>query len=58
MWFVETLTCFKPPNVKSKEALNSQTVRVGSHQLSIKPEFKDEALKLSSNLVSFLSFLY
>ncbi|KAL5788807.1 hypothetical protein ACOSP7_005756 [Xanthoceras sorbifolium] len=49
-WFVETVSCFKPPNLKSKEALNSQTVKVGSHQLSIKPEFKDEALKISSYL--------
>ncbi|KAK3195082.1 hypothetical protein Dsin_026392 [Dipteronia sinensis] len=49
-WFVETVSRFKPPNEKSKEALNSQIVKVGSHQLLINSEFKDEALKISSYL--------
>ncbi|KAJ0009757.1 hypothetical protein Pint_34377 [Pistacia integerrima] len=49
-WLVETVSRFKPPNAKSKEALNSQIVKIGNHQLSIKPELKDEALKASSYL--------
>lgn len=49
-WFVDTLSHFKPPNENSREALNSQQVKVGSHQLDIKPELKDKALKISSYL--------
>ncbi|KAI9181025.1 hypothetical protein LWI28_010510 [Acer negundo] len=49
-WFVETVSRFKPPNEKSKAALNSQIVKVGSHQLLINSEFKDVALKISSYL--------
>lgn len=53
-WFVETVSRFKPPNEKSKEALNSQIVKLGDHhQLSIKPELKEQALKISPYLVSF-----
>ncbi|BFG42271.1 hypothetical protein CerSpe_285450 [Prunus speciosa] len=49
-WFVDTLSHFKPPNENSREALNSQQVKIGSHQLDIKPELKDKALKISSYL--------
>ncbi|KAM1233784.1 hypothetical protein ACFX2J_003455 [Malus domestica] len=49
-WFVDTVSCFKPPNENSREALNSQQVEIGSHQLNIKPELKDKALKISSYL--------
>lgn len=51
-WFVDTLSHFKQPNENSREALNSQQVKIGSHQLDIKPELKDKALKISSYLVS------
>ncbi|XP_050107711.1 uncharacterized protein LOC126586808 isoform X3 [Malus sylvestris] len=50
-WFVDTVSCFKPPNENSREALNSQQVEIWSHQLNIKPELKDKALKISSYLV-------
>ncbi|XP_070662726.1 uncharacterized protein [Malus domestica] len=50
-WFVDTVSCFKPPNENSREALNSQQMKIGSHQLNIKPELKDKALKISSYLV-------
>ncbi|XP_050146122.1 uncharacterized protein LOC126621628 isoform X1 [Malus sylvestris] len=49
-WFVDTVSRFKPPNENSREALNSQQVKIGSHQLNIKPELKDKALKVSSYL--------
>uniref|UniRef100_A0A803NF80 Nucleoporin NUP188 homolog n=1 Tax=Cannabis sativa TaxID=3483 RepID=A0A803NF80_CANSA len=46
-WFVDTVSCFKPPNEKSREALNSQQLKIGSHQLKIQPELKDKALQIS-----------
>lgn len=49
-WFLNTVTQFKPPSEASKAALNSEQVSVGSHKLSIKPEFKDLALKLSTTV--------
>lgn len=51
-WFVDTLSCFKPPNQKSKDALNSKNVKIGSHQMNIEPQLKDKALQISSCLVS------
>lgn len=50
-WFVDTLSCFKPPNQKSKDALNSKNVKVGSHQMTIEPQLKDKALQISSCLL-------
>lgn len=52
-WFVETVTRFKPPNEKSKEALNSQQIKIGPHELTVKPDFRDKALQVSSYLVSY-----
>ncbi|XP_062019836.1 uncharacterized protein LOC133736387 isoform X1 [Rosa rugosa] len=49
-WFVDTVFLFKPPSEKSKAALDSQLVKIGSHQLDIKPELKDKALTISSYL--------
>ncbi|KAL2937212.1 hypothetical protein RDABS01_020661, partial [Bienertia sinuspersici] len=49
-WFLNTLAQFKPPSESSKSALNSEQVNVGSHKLSIKPQFRDLALKLSSTV--------
>ena len=57
-WFVDTVSCFKPPNENSRAALNSQQVKIGSHQLNIKPELKDKALKISSYLVSLYCCFY
>jgi len=56
-WFVGTLSMFKPPSEKSKEALNSDLVKIKEHQLVIKPQLKDKALRISSHLVSFFSTL-
>ncbi|TKY67768.1 Nucleoporin NUP188-like [Spatholobus suberectus] len=50
-WFVDTLSRFKPPNQKSKEALNSKTLKIGSRQLTIQPHLKDKALQISSCLL-------
>ncbi|CAL1353161.1 unnamed protein product [Linum trigynum] len=47
-WFVETVSRFKPPNASSKEALNADKLKIGSHELSIKPQLKDKALRISS----------
>ncbi|XP_020209628.1 uncharacterized protein LOC109794591, partial [Cajanus cajan] len=50
-WFVDLLSRFKPPNQKSKQALNSKTLKIGSHQLTIQPHLKDKALQISSCLL-------
>lgn len=50
-WFVGTVSLFKKPNEKSRVALDSQEVKIGAHTLSIQPELKAKALKLSSYLV-------
>ncbi|KAL3843385.1 hypothetical protein ACJIZ3_000788 [Penstemon smallii] len=47
-WFLETVSLFKPPNQKSKEALDSPRVKIGSHELNVQSELKDIALKISS----------
>ncbi|CAH8273756.1 unnamed protein product [Arabidopsis lyrata] len=49
-WFLGTLSMFKPPSEKSKEALNSDVVKIKEHQLVIKPQLKDKALRISSHL--------
>ncbi|KAL2537742.1 hypothetical protein Fot_19133 [Forsythia ovata] len=49
-WFLDTVLLFKPPNQKSKEALDTQKIKIGSHELNIQPELKDMALKISSVL--------
>ncbi|CAH2075851.1 unnamed protein product [Thlaspi arvense] len=49
-WFVNTLSMFKSPSGKSKDALNSDVVKVKEHQLVIKPELKEKALRISSYL--------
>ncbi|XLS91825.1 hypothetical protein HN51_067833, partial [Arachis hypogaea] len=36
-WFADLLLRFKPPNQKSKEALNSKKLKIGSHKLTIQP---------------------
>ncbi|GMY05517.1 nucleoporin like [Fagus crenata] len=49
-WFVDTVSRFKSPNEKSKEALNSEVVKIGAHQLTIQSELKEKALRISSYL--------
>ncbi|CAN8276683.1 unnamed protein product [Cochlearia groenlandica] len=49
-WFVGSLSMFKPPNVKSKEALDSDVVKLKEHSLVIKPDLKEKALRISSCL--------
>ncbi|XP_042000669.1 uncharacterized protein LOC121750240 isoform X1 [Salvia splendens] len=49
-WFLDTVSQFKPPNQKSREALDSPRVKVGPHELNIQPKLKDAALKISSIL--------
>lgn len=49
-WFLDTVNLFKPPNPKSREALDAKQVKIGSRQLRIQSELKDAALKTSSIL--------
>ncbi|XP_059647512.1 uncharacterized protein LOC132293878 [Cornus florida] len=49
-WFLDTVSLFKSPNQKSREALNSRQVNIGSHQLIVQPELRETALKISSIL--------
>ncbi|KAG8368145.1 hypothetical protein BUALT_Bualt15G0014600 [Buddleja alternifolia] len=49
-WFVDTVSRFKLPNQKSREALDSGVVKIGPHELNVQPEFKETALKISSIL--------
>ncbi|MBA0862124.1 hypothetical protein Goshw_004762 [Gossypium schwendimanii] len=50
-WFVETVARFKSPNEKSKEALmSSEQIKIGPHELTVKPDFRDKALQVSSYL--------
>ncbi|KAJ8767098.1 hypothetical protein K2173_012689 [Erythroxylum novogranatense] len=49
-WFLDTVSSFKPPNVISKEALNSPKLQIGAHELKVKPELRDKALHVSSYL--------
>lgn len=53
-WFLGTVLLFRPPNAKSKEALASsqQQLKIGPHELTVKPESRDKALAVSSFLVS------
>ncbi|CAN1748751.1 Nucleoporin NUP188, partial [Linum perenne] len=47
-WFVETVSRFKPPNSGSKEALNAEKLKIGAHELSVKPQLREKALQISS----------
>lgn len=50
-WFVNTLTMFKPASGKSKDALESDVVKIKEHhRLVIKPDLKEKALRISSYL--------
>uniref|UniRef100_F6I130 Uncharacterized protein n=1 Tax=Vitis vinifera TaxID=29760 RepID=F6I130_VITVI len=50
-WFVDMFSLFKPPNKKSREALDSKQVKIGTRQLTVQPELKEAALKVSNSLV-------
>lgn len=54
---METVSLFKKPNANSREALNSEIIKIGSHEVTVKPELKVKALHISSYLVSFC-FVY
>ncbi|XP_054786453.1 uncharacterized protein LOC129292825 isoform X2 [Prosopis cineraria] len=49
-WLLDAVSRFKPPNEKSKEALNSKKLQIGCHQLTVQTHLKDKALKISSSL--------
>ncbi|KAI3804009.1 hypothetical protein L1987_32177 [Smallanthus sonchifolius] len=50
LWLLNSVSLFKSPNQKSREALDSQQVQIGSHRLTIQTKFKELALKISSSL--------
>lgn len=58
LWLLNSVSMFKPPNQKSKEALDSQHVQIGSHRLTIDTKLKELALNISSSLVSLLVTTY
>ncbi|XP_031493788.1 uncharacterized protein LOC116259924 isoform X2 [Nymphaea colorata] len=49
-WLLETVALFKPPNPASKEALNATSVNLGSHNVVIRPELRNPAIKVSDCL--------
>nr|GMD09812.1 nuclear pore complex protein Nup188 [Ipomoea batatas] len=49
-WFLDAKSLFKPPNQKSREALDASAVKIDSRQITIRPELKETALKISSIL--------
>ncbi|XP_047333534.1 uncharacterized protein LOC124937067 [Impatiens glandulifera] len=49
-WLLDTVSFFKPPNQKSRDALNARQVNVGEHKLIILPELREATLKISSIL--------
>ncbi|KAL8060239.1 hypothetical protein ABFX02_02G012000 [Erythranthe guttata] len=49
-WFLGTTSKFRPPNSKSREALDSTCVKIGLQELNIQPRLKDAALMISSTL--------
>ncbi|OMO92841.1 hypothetical protein COLO4_17260 [Corchorus olitorius] len=53
-WFVETVHRFKPPNEKSKEALSSQKIKIGPHELTVKPDFRDKALQSLDEVQAYI----
>lgn len=57
-WFLDTVNLFKPPNPKSREALDAKQVKMGSRELRIQSELKDAALKTSSILVILCTFYF
>lgn len=53
-WFLGSISQFKQPNQKSREALDSRSVKIGSHELNIHSNLKDIACKISAVMVNFL----
>ncbi|PHT34349.1 hypothetical protein CQW23_26149 [Capsicum baccatum] len=49
-WFSDTISLFKPPNQKSREALNASRLKIGLHQITVETDKKEAALKISSTL--------
>lgn len=56
-WLLGSVSLFKPPSQKSREALDSQQLQIGSHQLTIQPRLKELATKISSSLVSSVGYI-
>ncbi|GER50288.1 hypothetical protein STAS_27578 [Striga asiatica] len=50
-WFLDTTAKFRPPSQKSKEALDSRSIKIGPHEFNVHLELKQAALKISSALV-------
>lgn len=51
LWLLNSVSMFKLPNPKSREALDSKEVKIGSRTLTIDSKLKELALKISSSLV-------
>ncbi|MCD9643138.1 hypothetical protein HAX54_030315 [Datura stramonium] len=46
-WFLDTISLFKPPNQKSREALDASQIKIGLHQITVETDKKEAALKIS-----------
>ncbi|GKB07760.1 hypothetical protein Tco_0836044 [Tanacetum coccineum] len=51
LWLLNSVSMFKLPNPKSRGALDSKQVKIGSRTLTIDSKFTELALKISSSLV-------
>lgn len=49
-WFLDTVSLFKPPNLKSREALDASRLKIGLHQITVETDKKEAAVKISSAL--------
>ncbi|XP_059297405.1 uncharacterized protein LOC132050256 isoform X2 [Lycium ferocissimum] len=49
-WFLDTISLFKPPNQKSREALDATRLKIGLHQITVETDKKEAAFKISSAL--------
>ncbi|CAN4119728.1 unnamed protein product [Withania somnifera] len=49
-WFLDTTSLFKPPNHKSREALDASQLKIGLHHITVEPDKKEVALNISSSL--------
>ncbi|XP_016496025.2 uncharacterized protein LOC107815035 isoform X1 [Nicotiana tabacum] len=47
-WFLHTISLFKPPNQKSRDALDAGRLKIGPHQITVETDKKAAALKISS----------
>lgn len=55
-WFLDTVSLFKLPNLKSREALDASRLKIGVRQITVETDKKEAALKISFALVKIYFF--